>query len=136
MRFKLIYSTFQSISVQTHQDLMLINFNFAKILKHPGRPLRAAFACSTVIRLRAKTSFVRTGHGHLYLLNPCHPSFLNTPLHPPRRPLVPAESVSSFVPQHPPAPSPPSSHYRPTSPIRSISCHQTVKHTHGVNASG
>ena len=34
------------ISVQTHQRLMLIDFSFAKILKHPDRPPLAAFAGS------------------------------------------------------------------------------------------
>ena len=43
---KLIYSTFQIISVQTHQCWMLTGFNFTKIWKHPYR--LAAFACSTV----------------------------------------------------------------------------------------
>ena len=48
MRFEHIYSTFQSMSVQTHQSLMLIDFNFAKIWKHPDKPPLAAFAYSTV----------------------------------------------------------------------------------------
>ena len=61
MRFKHIYSTFQSISVQTHQILMLIDFNFAKLWKHPDRPSLAAFACSTVSRPRVKTQLMRTG---------------------------------------------------------------------------
>ena len=54
MCFKHIYSTFQSISVQTHQSLMLIDFNFAKIWTHPDRPPRTAFACSTVSWLWVK----------------------------------------------------------------------------------
>ena len=62
MRFKHIYSTFHSISVQTHQSLMLIDFNTAKIWKHPDRPPLAAFACSTVSQLWTKTQLVRTGH--------------------------------------------------------------------------
>ena len=62
MRFKHIYSTFQSTSVQTHQSLMLIDFNAAKIWKHPDRPPLAAFACSTVNQLWVKTQLVRTGH--------------------------------------------------------------------------
>ena len=62
MCFKHIYSTFQSISVQTHQSWMLIDFNFAKIWKHPDRPPLTAFACNTVSRLRVKTHLVRTGH--------------------------------------------------------------------------
>ena len=62
MRFKHIYSTFQSISIQTHQSLMLIDFNFEKIWKHPDRPPLTAFACSTVRWLRVKTHLVRTGH--------------------------------------------------------------------------
>ena len=61
MRFKHMYSTLQGISVQTHQCLMLIDFNFAKILKHSDRPLVAAFACSIVSWLRVKTELVRTG---------------------------------------------------------------------------
>ena len=60
--FKHIYSTFQSISVQTHQSLMLIDFNFAKIGKHPDRPPLVAFACSTVSQLQVKIQLVRTGH--------------------------------------------------------------------------
>ena len=62
MCFKHIYTTFQSISVQTHQSLMLIDFNFAKIRKHPDRPPLTAFACSTVSQLRVKTDLVRMGH--------------------------------------------------------------------------
>ena len=62
MCFKHMYSTFQSISVQTLQSLMLIDFNFAKLWKHPDRPPLTAFACSTVSRLRVKTHLVRTGH--------------------------------------------------------------------------
>ena len=62
MHFKHIYSTFQSIYQCTHQNLMLTNFNFAKILKHPDRPPLAAFACSTVSPLRVKTQWVRKGH--------------------------------------------------------------------------
>ena len=54
--------TFQSISVQTHQSLMLIEFNFAKIWKHPDRLPLAAFSCSTVSQLWVKTQLVRTGH--------------------------------------------------------------------------
>ena len=41
---------------------MLTDFNFAKIWKHPDRPPLAAFACSTVSRLRVKTQLVRTDH--------------------------------------------------------------------------
>ena len=62
MHFKHTYSTFQSISVQTHESLMLIGFNFAKIWKHPERPPLAAFACSTVGQLQDKTQLVRMGH--------------------------------------------------------------------------
>ena len=63
MRFKHSYSTSPSISVQTHQSWMLMDFNFAKIWKHPDRPLLAAFACSTVscCWLRVKTQLVGTG---------------------------------------------------------------------------
>ena len=53
MHLKHIYSTFQSISVQTHQSLMLIDFNFAKKWKHSDRPPLAAFACSTHSTLAA-----------------------------------------------------------------------------------
>ena len=60
--FKHIYSTFQSISVQTDQSLMLIDFNFAKIWKHPDRPPLTAFACSTASWVQVKTHLVRTGH--------------------------------------------------------------------------
>ena len=63
MCFKYIYLTFQSISVQILQSLMLIDFNFAKIWKQPDRPPLTAFACSTVSRLWVKTHLVRTGHG-------------------------------------------------------------------------
>ena len=59
--FKHIYSTFQSISVQTHQSWMLIDFNVAKIWKHPDRPPLTAFAWSTVSRLQVKTHLERTG---------------------------------------------------------------------------
>ena len=38
---------------------MLIDFNFAKIWKHPDRPPLTGFACSTVNRLRVKTHLVR-----------------------------------------------------------------------------
>ena len=41
---------------------MLIDFNFAKIRKHPDRPPLTAFACSTVSQLRVKTDLVRMGH--------------------------------------------------------------------------
>ena len=44
MHLKYIYSTFQNISVRTHHNLMLIDFNFARIWKHPDRPPLAAFA--------------------------------------------------------------------------------------------
>ena len=60
MCFKHIYSTFQSISVQTHQSLLLIDFNFAKIWKTPSRPPPTDFACSTVSQLQVKTHLVRT----------------------------------------------------------------------------
>ena len=46
MHFKHIYSTFQNMSLQTHQSLLLIDFNFAKIWKHPDRPPLAAFAAA------------------------------------------------------------------------------------------
>ena len=59
--FKHIYSTFQSISVQTHQSWMLIDFNVAKIWKHPDRPPLTAFAWSTVSWLQVKTHLERTG---------------------------------------------------------------------------
>ena len=60
--FKHIYSTFQSMSVQTHQGLILVDFNFTKDWKHPDRPPLTAFACSTVSQLRVKTRLVRTDH--------------------------------------------------------------------------
>ena len=67
MCFKHIYSTFQSTSVQTHQSLMLIDFNFAKIGNHPERPPPTAFACSTVSRLRVKThSFSSALNTHFF----------------------------------------------------------------------
>ena len=62
MRFKHIYSTFQSMSVQTHRSLMLIDFNCAKIWTHPNRPPLAAFTCTTVSRHRVKTQLLRTDH--------------------------------------------------------------------------
>ena len=69
MPFKHIYSTFQSILVQTHQSWMLIHFNFAKIWKHSFRPPPAAFAYSSVSWLWVKTQLVRTGH--IYVLCVC-----------------------------------------------------------------
>ena len=62
MCFKHIYSTFKSISVQTHHSLMLLDFNFTKIGNPPDRPLLTAFACSTVSRLRVKTHLVNRSH--------------------------------------------------------------------------
>ena len=63
MRFKHIYSTFQSLSVQTHYNLMLTRFNFEKQQQQKqDRPPPAAFACSTVTQLRVKTQLVRTDH--------------------------------------------------------------------------
>ena len=53
---------YHSISVQTHQSLMLIDINFIKIWKHPDGTPQAAFACSTISRLRVQTQLVRTGH--------------------------------------------------------------------------
>ena len=44
MHLKYIYSTFQNVSVQTHQSLMFIGFSFAQIWKHPDRPPLASFA--------------------------------------------------------------------------------------------
>ena len=62
MCLKHIYSPFQSISVQTHQSLLLIDF----ILQKPENilidPPLASFACSTVSRLRVQTQLVRMGH--------------------------------------------------------------------------
>ena len=65
MCFKHYLFNFQSISVQTHQSLLLIDFNFAKIWKHPSRPPLTDFACSTVSRLQVKTHLVRMGHSHI-----------------------------------------------------------------------
>ena len=69
MHFKHIHSTFQSRSVQTHQSLILTDFNFAKIWKHSVWSPLAAFACSTVRWFWVKTQLVRTGHIHV---RPCH----------------------------------------------------------------
>ena len=62
MCFEHIYSTFQSMSVQTHQSLMLIDFNFAKIWKHPDRPLLAAFAYSTVSWFQVDSNGANRSH--------------------------------------------------------------------------
>ena len=97
MRFKHIYSTFRSISVQTHESLMLIGFIFAKY-SHKKAPRwtppsphapPVAFACSAVSRLQIKTHFVRKGHIFLPLL-PLFPP----PPPPPPFPLLPLLSLS------------------------------------------
>ena len=48
--------------MQTHQNLMVMDFNLTKILKHPDSPSPDAFAWCTVCRLRVKTQLVITGH--------------------------------------------------------------------------
>ena len=73
MCFKHIHSTFQSISVQIYQRLMLIDFIFAEIWKDLDRPTPTAFACSTVSWLRVKTHLVRMGHICSHTLLHVHP---------------------------------------------------------------
>ena len=60
---KHIYSTFQSISVQTHQSLMLIDFNFSKTGNTQIDPHWLLLPVAhTVHWLRVKTQLVRMGH--------------------------------------------------------------------------
>ena len=63
MHLKHIYSTFQSISVQTQQSLMLIDFNFAKTGNTQIDPHWLLLPVAHTVRwLRVKTQLVRMGH--------------------------------------------------------------------------
>ena len=93
MHFKHIYSTFQSISVQTHQSLLLIDFNFAKKSENTQTDphwllllLLAAskdsmgengshlgkYACLLCVIMRKHTRLALLHFGEIYLFALCH----------------------------------------------------------------